>query len=94
MKNKQLDKRDEKLKVSAVVERICTVTSVLNRSDWYMDSGAQAHTVNNEEGFVSLRETKNVSLKSAAGDDIDVKGIGTYRLRSKSDVIMGLCLRA
>ena len=38
---------------------------------------------------MSLRKT-NISLESAAGDEIKVEGIGSYRIRSRPNVVMEL----
>ena len=66
------------------------LTERSDRDIWYLDSGSQSHTVNNDAGFISLRQAESVTLESAAGDDINVEGIGSYRIRSRPDLVLEL----
>ena len=50
------------------------------KDEWWLDSGTQTHSTNNDEGFTSLQKTKNVTLGSAGGDEIAVEGVGSYQV--------------
>ena len=90
LKQKLPNKAEDKFRVSAIVKKACGLTKRSDRDVWYLDSGSQSHTVNNDAGFVSLRQTKDVVLESAAGDDIGVEGIGAYRIRSRPNLVLEL----
>ena len=90
LKQKSSGKSEDRFRVSAIVEKVCGLAKRSDRHVWYLDSGSQSHTVNCDDGFVSLREGTNVALQSAAGDDIDVKGIGVYHIRSKPNLVLEL----
>jgi hypothetical protein len=56
-------------------------------SKWYVDSASTAHISNNINGFTSLDEAYRSKVKGISGFDLEVVGIGTYKLNF-SRVIM------
>ena len=89
-KAEQLGKQESKLKVTAIRQKICGLVERPDHNAWYLDSGSQSHSVNNDSGFVSLTQSHNVQLESAGGDDIRVEGVGSYRIKSRSDLTLEL----
>lgn len=84
------EQQQAKTKCTAIRHKICGLTIRTNSDLWYLDSGAQSHTVNNNLGFVSLQPNHNLALESAGGEDIRVEGVGTYQIKAQPGLTLDL----
>ena len=82
--------RAEKLKVTAVVQKVCGLAERSSRDIWFLDSGSQSHSANQKSGFISIRKDYSIELESAGGDDICVEGVGTCQVHSDLGVTLHL----
>ena len=81
---------ERKVKMSAIRMSSCAISSQTERENFYLDSGAETHSVNNANGFDILQESHNIKLESAHGQEIEVSGVGVYGIRAGTGVTFKL----
>ena len=82
--SKTVEKPKEKTKLTAIRNRVCKLSE--KKINWFLDSGAGTHSVCKPDGFTDFDKSRKTVLESASGQDIEVKGVGTYEIRTRGDM--------
>ena len=92
--SKSTAKAKDKTRVTMIKRKACRLYAIKEGQSegvpWYLDSGCEGHSAKEETGFIEMCTNKTAVLESAFGQEVQVRGIGTYEVRTRPDMKLHL----